>query len=104
MKLRLKLKTKTKKGKEVVIKFPIAPSRHIGFVNFINLALNQGEEVSIAFEKISKTGEVEESKVSGTFKLEAKKDAEKQIKELGAIILSKEQKRKKQLQKRKHKL
>ena len=103
MKLRLTLKTKTKKGKEIVLKFPIAPSKHIGFINFINLALNQGNEISLAFEKISKTGEREDSKIEGTFQFVPKKDAEKQLKELGAEIHESADKHQKQLQKRKQK-
>lgn len=103
MKLRLTLTTTTKKGKEIILKFNIAPSKHIGFINFINLALNQGNDVNLAFEKISKTGAKEESKIVGTFKFEKKKDAEKQLKQLEEDIQSEEQKRKKQSQKRKHK-
>ncbi|MBY9011455.1 MAG: hypothetical protein KGD70_03695 [Candidatus Lokiarchaeota archaeon] len=68
MKLRLILKTLTKKEKEVSIKFNIAPSKHYGFINFINLALEQGNPVIISFEKISKSGDKEESKIVGTFK------------------------------------
>jgi len=41
LKLRLILKTKTKKNKEICIKFAISPRKHIGFINFINLALKQ---------------------------------------------------------------
>jgi len=103
MKLRLTLKTKTKKDKEIVLKFPIAPSKHIGFINFINLALNQGSEVKIAFEKISKTGEREDSKIEGTFKFIPKKDAERQLKQLDDEIQESADKHKKQLQKRKQK-
>jgi len=101
MKLRLTLKTKTKKGKDVVLKFPIAPSKHIGFINFINLALNQGNEVSLAFEKISRAGGHEESKIEGVFKFEPKKDAKKQLDQLTDEIQEIADKRQKQLQKRK---
>jgi hypothetical protein len=72
MKLRLVLKTKTKNDKEVTIKFNIAPSQHIGFINFVNLALNNDNPVKVSFEKISKTGEKEASKIEGEFKFEAK--------------------------------
>ncbi len=87
MKLRLILKTKTKKNKEISIKFPISPSKHIGFINFINLALNQELPIDLSFEKISKTGDHEESKIFGRFKLEGKADSqlsglEEQIKEM----------------------
>ena len=63
MKLRLILKTRTKKNKEIILKFNIAPSKHIGFINFINLALKQDLPIELSFEKISKTGEREESKI-----------------------------------------
>ena len=72
MKLRLVLKTTTKKEKEVSLKFNIAPSKHYGFINFINLALEQDRPVTISFEKISKSGDKEDSKIVGTFKFEGK--------------------------------
>jgi hypothetical protein len=103
MKLRLTLKTTTKKDKKVVLKLNVAPSKHIGFINFINLALEQGTGVEVAFEKISKSGEREESKIAGAFKFDARKDAEKQLKQWEEEVLEREQKRKKQLQKRKPK-
>ncbi|MEJ2277758.1 MAG: hypothetical protein P8Y70_08435 [Candidatus Lokiarchaeota archaeon] len=68
MKLRLVLKTKTKNDKEVTIKFNIAPSQHLGFINLVNLALNTDNPVNISFEKISKTGEKESSKIEGLSK------------------------------------
>ncbi len=95
MKLRLVLKTTTKKDKEVCIKLALPPSKHLGFVNFINLALSQDKPVSISFEKLSKKGDKEESKIVGTFKFEGKSDAE-----LEAEIKDREKKRKKQHQKR----
>ncbi len=101
MKLRLVLKSKTKKGKEINIKFNIAPRKHIGFINFINLALNQDAPIELTFEKISKSGEKEESKVFGQFKLQGK-DAGK-LMQLEEEIQEKEQKRKKQHERRKHK-
>ena len=100
MKLRLVLKTKTKKGKEVEIKFNIAPSKHLGFINFVNLALSQGNDVNLSFEKISKSG-VESSKVEGLFKFGVKD--QKKLQELTEEIETKEKQRKKQQQKRKHK-
>jgi len=72
LKLRLILKTTTKKDKDVSIKFSIPPSKHSGFINFINMALNQDKPVLITFEKISKSGERQESKIVGTFKFEGK--------------------------------
>jgi len=95
LKLRLVLRTTTKKDKDVYLKFSIAPSKHLGFINFINLALDQDKPVSISFEKISKKGDKEESKIVGTFKFEGKSDAE-----LEAEIKDREKKRKKQHQKR----
>jgi len=100
MKLRLVLKTRTKKNKEVCLKFNIAPSKHLGFINFVNLALNQDQPVILSFEKVSKSGEKEESKIAGEFKFTGKDD-------VGLIQLEEEvqdadQRRKKQQQRRKH--
>ena len=100
MKLRLILKTTTKKKKEVSLKFSIAPSKHIGFINFINLALSQGLPIELSFEKISKTGEREESKLFGQFKLQGKADS--QFYGLEGEIQNEERKKKKLQQKRKH--
>ena len=99
MKLRLILKTKTKKNKEVNIKFNIAQSKHIGFINFINLSLKQDLPIELSFEKISKTGEREESKIFGQFKLQGKADS--QFYELEEEIQNTERKKKKLQQKRK---
>ena len=101
MKLRLVLKTKTKKGKEVSMKFNIKPSSHIGFINFINLCLSQGNDVDITFEKISKSGEKEESKLVGKFKFHGRD--EKGLQQLEEEIQDEEKRRKKQQQKRKTK-
>ena len=101
MKLRLILKTKTKKDKEICLKFSIAPSKHIGFINFINLALNQELPIDLSFEKITKTGEREESKISGRFTLQGNVDS--QLSGLEAEIQETEHKRKKAQQKRKQK-
>jgi hypothetical protein len=98
LKLRLVLKTSTKKEKEVCIKLALPPSKHYGFINFINLALEQGNPVMISFEKISKSGDKEESKIVGSFKFEGKVEAE--LKRLEEEIKEKEKKRKKQHQKR----
>ncbi|HDZ17056.1 MAG TPA: hypothetical protein ENH75_02120 [archaeon] len=99
MKLRLILKTTTNKKKEVCIKFNIAPRKHIGFINFINLALNQDTPIKISFEKISKTGEKEESKIYGQFKFVGKN--EKELQDLEEKIQDSEHRRKKLQQKRK---
>lgn len=82
----------------MTIKFSIPPSKYSGFINFINLALNQNKPVVITFEKISKAGERQESKIVGTFKFEGKDDPG--LKQLEAEIEDKEKKRKKQHQKR----
>jgi hypothetical protein len=95
------LKTKSKKNKEVSIKFSIAPSKHIGFINFINLALNQDLPIDLSFEKISKTGEREESKIFGRFELQGKVDS--QMYKLEEEILDADRKKKKLQQKRKQK-
>ena len=99
MKLRLILRTKTKKKKDVNIKFNIAPRKHIGFINFINLALNQDIPIELSFEKISKTGEKEESKIFGKFKLQGKDD--KDLHDLEEEVQDSEHKRKKIQQKKK---
>jgi hypothetical protein len=91
LKLRLVLKTKTKKGKIVTIK--------IGFINFINLTLKQDNPVTISFEKISKSGEKEESKISGDFKFQSKSTADLAL--LEEEIQEEERKRKKQKHKKK---
>ena len=101
MKLRLILKTTTKKKKEVTLKLSIPPSKHIGFINFINLALSQDSPIELSFEKISKTGEREVSKIVGQFKLQGKADT--QLYTLEEQIQNEERKRKKLQQKRKQK-
>jgi hypothetical protein len=93
------LKTITNKKKEVSIKFSIAPSKHIGFINFINLALKQDVPVELSFEKISKSGEREQSKIFGQFKLQGKDTGN--LLQLEEEIQDKEQKKKKQQLKRK---
>ena len=100
MKLRLVLKTKTKKNKEVCIKFNIAPSKHLGFINFVNLALNQDQPVIVSFEKVSKSGEKEESKIAGEFKFTGKDDVG--LMQLEEEVQEADHKRKKQQQRRKH--
>jgi hypothetical protein len=98
LKLKLVLKTTTKKDKDVYLKLSIPPSKHSGFINFINLALNQDKPVMITFEKISKKGNKEKSKIVGTFKFEGKDDPG--LKQLEEEIDEKEKKRKKEHQKR----
>ena len=98
----LSLKTTTKNNKDVVLKFNIAPSKHIGFINFVNLALSQNRDITLSFEKISKTGEKEESKITGTFKFQGKgKEEDKQLQQLTEEVQDEERKHQKQLEKRK---
>ena len=70
MKLRLTLKTRTKKGKDVILKFKLPPSKHIGFINLINLALTQNKDVTLALEKTLLNGEREEINIFSKFKFE----------------------------------
>ncbi|MHA1489366.1 MAG: hypothetical protein ACTSRI_06895 [Promethearchaeota archaeon] len=97
------MKTKTKKNKEITIKFNIAPSKHLGFINFINLALNQDKEVMVSFEKISKSGEKEQSKIFGNFKFQGKIQGKDELGLLEEKIQEKERKRQKQKQRKKTK-
>ena len=103
MKLRLTLKTKIKNDKEMSIKFNIAPSKHLGFINFINLALEKGKPISLSFEKISKSGEKEDSKISGVFQFQANEESEKLLKDMEKEAREKARHKKKQKQKKKQK-
>jgi len=69
MKLRIVLKTSTKKGKAVSIKFNVTPSKHLGFINFINLALTQNKSVKLSLEKIDNSGNIEENLIDAVFNL-----------------------------------
>ncbi|MHA1671699.1 MAG: hypothetical protein ACTSV5_14165 [Promethearchaeota archaeon] len=93
MKLRLVLTTTTKNGREISIKFTIAPSKHMGLINYLNLVLAQKEPVNLSFEKISKSGDKEESKIEGVFYLECGDD--QALKALTEEIEEKVSKRKK---------
>ncbi len=68
MKFRLVFNTTTEKGNDVVLKFNVPPSKVQGLVNFLNIALNHGNEVNFSIEKISKDSR-ETSKVRGDFEL-----------------------------------
>ena len=74
MKFRVVLKTKTKKGYDLVIKLPVAPSKHQGLINFLNAAMSADEQVTFTVERISTEQEHSESSVFGNFKF---KKAEK---------------------------
>ena len=68
MKFRLVFETTTKNGKKVLLKFKVPPSKHLGLINFLKIAMEQGEEVNFAVEKISEDKK-EFSKIKGKFSL-----------------------------------
>ncbi len=103
MKLRLILKTKTKNEKEMSIKFNIAPSKHLGFINFINQALKQENPIVLSFEKISTSGEKEDSKISGVFQFQGTEESDQILQKIEEAVKEKERQKKKQKQKKKHK-
>ena len=81
MKFRLVFETTTKKGKKVLLKFKVPPSKHLGLINFLKIATEQGNEVNFAIEKISEDKK-ELSKIKGKFLLteEEEKTETKKIK------------------------
>jgi len=80
MKFRLVFETTTKKGKKVLIKYKVPPSKHLGLINFLQIAMEDGNEVSFAVEKISEDKR-ELSKIKGKFLLSEEENTEtKQIK------------------------
>jgi len=101
MKLRLVLNTKAKNEKDLSIKFNIPPSKQEGILNFIQLASSKNQPVSITFEKISKSGEKEESKVEGNFKFNVNDGPQLQL--LIEEVNDRVKRRKKMHQKRAHK-
>lgn len=72
LKLRLVFKTKSKRNKDVTLKINIAPSKHLGFINFVNLALNQNKPVSFTLEKLGDSGEIEQIGIEGSFEFQSK--------------------------------
>jgi hypothetical protein len=53
----------------VDLKFKVPPSKHLGLINFLKIALEHGKPVDFYVEKV--TAEKKElSKVKGTFQLE----------------------------------
>jgi hypothetical protein len=72
MKFRVVLKTKTKKGHELVLKLKVPPSKHQGLVNFLNAAMGSDNQVTFTVEKISTEQEHTESSVFGEFKFQKK--------------------------------
>ena len=97
MKLRLVLKTEMDSNKEISIKFNVAPSKQQGILNLIQLASSKDQQVSMTFEKISKSGEREESKLEGLFKFTIDTV---QLTQLMEEVDTREKRRKKQHQKR----
>ncbi len=70
MKIRLVLATKSpKQGKPIELKVNVPPSKQIGFINFVNAAMQGDSTVNISFEKVGKDKDAwEKSKVQGEFK------------------------------------
>ena len=79
MKFRLVFETTTKKGKEVLLKFKVPPSKHLGLINFLKIAMEDGNEVKFAVEKISEDKK-ELSKIKGKFLLTEEETETKEIK------------------------
>ncbi len=68
MKIRLVLSTKSpKQGKPIELKLNVPPSKQIGFINFVNAAMQGDSTINISFEKITKENK-EKSKIQGDFK------------------------------------
>jgi len=81
MKFRLVFETTTKKGKEVLLKFKVPPSKHLGLINFLKIAVEDGNEVNFAVEKISEDKK-ELSKIKGKFILLEEAEAEAKTKKI----------------------
>lgn len=68
MKIRLVLSTKSpKQGKPIELKLSVPPSKQIGFINFVNAAMQGDSTINISFEKVSNDSK-EKSKIQGEFK------------------------------------
>jgi hypothetical protein len=72
MKFRIVLKSKTKKGYDLVLKLKVPPSKHQGLVNFLKIALESDTDVTFTVEKIGTDKKQEESSVFGKFKFQKK--------------------------------
>jgi len=72
MKFRIVLKSKTKKGHDLVLKLKVPPSKHQGLVNFLKIALESDTNVTFTIEKIGTDKKQEESSVFGKFKFQKK--------------------------------
>ena len=69
MKFRLVFETTSKHGHPVKLKFNVPPSKHLGLVNFMNIALEEKNPVEFTVEKVDKA-QHELSKIRGSFTLE----------------------------------
>ena len=72
MKFRIVLKSKTKKGHDLVLKLKVPPSKHQGLVNFLKIALESDTDVTFTVEKVGTDKKQEESSVFGQFKFQKK--------------------------------
>ena len=72
LKLRLVFKSKYKKNKEVTVKINLPHSKHLGFINFVNLALNKKKPVTLTFERVGDSGDTEELNIEGIFEFQTK--------------------------------
>ena len=79
MKFRLVFETTTKNGKKVLIKYKVPPSKHLGLINFLKIAVEDGNEVSFAVEKMSEDKK-ELSKIKGKFLLSEEAETEVETK------------------------
>ena len=75
MKFRLVFETTTKNGKKVLLKYKVPPSKHLGLINFLKIAVEDGNEVNFAVEKISEDKK-ELSKIKGKFLLSEEEETE----------------------------
>ena len=75
MKFRLVFETTTKNGKKVLLKYKVPPSKHLGLINFLKIAVEDGNEVNFAVEKISEDKK-ELSKTKGKFLLSEEEETE----------------------------
>ena len=68
VKFRLVFETTTKHGKKAQLKFKVPPSKHLGLVNFLKIAMEADEEVQFAVEKVTEDKH-ELSHAKGKFRL-----------------------------------
>lgn len=76
MKFRLVLETISKNGHKAQIKFNVPPSKHLGLVNFLNIATRANKDVHFTIEK-NEGEKTELSNVHGTFKFVVDETLEK---------------------------